>query len=48
MKVGAETPGILEKKAIGFLRGGSGNGVQDSYEVPVRMMNQLKMLQHQP
>ncbi len=42
MKVGAETPGILEKKAIGFLRGGSGNGVQDSYEVPVRMMNQLK------
>ncbi|RKX76410.1 MAG: sphingosine kinase [Spirochaetes bacterium] len=30
-------------KAIGFLRGGSGNGIQDSYEVPITIRNQLKV-----
>jgi diacylglycerol kinase family enzyme len=29
------------KKSIGFLRGGSGNGIQDSYEVPFFLNNQL-------
>lgn len=30
------------QKAIGFLRGGSGNGTQDSYEVPLSISRQLK------
>jgi diacylglycerol kinase family enzyme len=30
-----------EGQAIAFLRGGSGNGIQDSYEVPFRLKNQL-------
>lgn len=30
-----------EEQAIAFLRGGSGNGIQDSYEVPFRLKNQL-------
>ena len=34
-------PELLKEKAIGFLRGGSGNGIQDSYEVPMRMLEQL-------
>ncbi|HBE76300.1 MAG TPA: sphingosine kinase [Firmicutes bacterium] len=29
------------KKSIGFLRGGSGNGIQDSYEVPFSLRRQL-------
>ncbi len=29
------------KKSIGFLRGGSGNGIQDSYEVPYSIGKQL-------
>ena len=28
-------------KAVGFLRGGTGNGIQDSYEVPYRLSAQL-------
>ncbi|MDA3958508.1 diacylglycerol kinase family protein [Oceanispirochaeta sp.] len=28
--------------AVGFLRGGSGNGIQDSYEVPKGLSNQVK------
>lgn len=30
------------EKAIGFMRGGSGNGIQDSYEIPFRMKAQLE------
>ena len=30
------------KKSIGFLRGGSGNGIQDSYEVPHDIINPLE------
>lgn len=30
------------KRSIGFLRGGSGNGIQDSYEVPFGIFKQLK------
>lgn len=30
------------KRSIGFLRGGSGNGIQDSYEVPSGLFKQLK------
>nr|MDA3812043.1 diacylglycerol kinase family protein [Spirochaetaceae bacterium] len=29
------------KRSIGFLRGGSGNGIQDSYEVPFSIFKQL-------
>lgn len=29
-------------KALGFLRGGSGNGIQDSYEVPRSLLKQVK------
>jgi diacylglycerol kinase family enzyme len=29
------------KKSIGFLRGGSGNGIQDSYEIPYSIYKQL-------
>jgi len=29
-------------KAIGFLRGGSGNGIQDSYEVPLSLKKQVQ------
>jgi diacylglycerol kinase family enzyme len=36
------TPEIRSEKAIGFLRGGSGNGIQDSYEVPLRLRNQVE------
>ncbi|MDC7222540.1 MAG: diacylglycerol kinase family protein, partial [Spirochaetales bacterium] len=28
--------------AVGFLRGGSGNGIQDSYEVPKRLKAQVR------
>ncbi|MBN1648960.1 MAG: sphingosine kinase [Spirochaetales bacterium] len=28
-------------KAIGFMRGGSGNGIQDSYEVPLGILRQI-------
>lgn len=31
-----------EGKALGFLRGGSGNGIQDSYEVPRPLLKQVK------
>lgn len=31
----------MERKAIGFLRGGSGNGIQDSYEVPFMLSSQI-------
>ncbi|WP_020613592.1 diacylglycerol/lipid kinase family protein [Sediminispirochaeta bajacaliforniensis] len=30
-----------DAQAFGFLRGGSGNGIQDSYEVPFRLKHQL-------
>lgn len=33
---------IGSRKAIGFLRGGSGNGIQDSYEVPYFLKSQLR------
>ena len=42
MKEAETEPGILKEKAIGFLRGGSGNGIQDSYEVPLQMIKQLR------
>lgn len=29
------------EKSVGFLRGGTGNGIQDSYDVPVRISRQL-------
>ncbi len=35
-------PQIREKKSIGFLRGGSGNGIQDSYEVPFGIRKQIE------
>lgn len=34
-------PEIRTKKALGFLRGGSGNGIQDSYEVPFGIKKQV-------
>jgi diacylglycerol kinase family enzyme len=37
-----EDPTIRKEKAIGFLRGGSGNGIQDSYEVPVGIRKQVE------
>ncbi len=37
-----QDPGIVHTKAIGFLRGGSGNGFQDSYEVPIRIIKQVE------
>ncbi len=33
---------LTKDKSIGFLRGGSGNGIQDSYEVPIRIQKQIK------
>jgi len=30
------------QKNIGFLRGGSGNGIQDSYEVPISLRKQIR------
>lgn len=38
----AADPSIRQKKAIGFLRGGSGNGIQDSYEVPFGIRKQIE------
>ncbi len=35
-------PEIGGKKSIGFLRGGSGNGIQDSYEVPLGIRKQIE------
>ena len=35
-------PEIRQRKSLGFLRGGSGNGIQDSYEVPIGMLKQIK------
>ena len=32
---------LRHRKIVGFLRGGSGNGIQDSYEVPIRIRNQV-------
>ena len=32
----------LRRKSLGFLRGGTGNGIQDSYEVPYGIRNQLR------
>jgi len=29
-------------KALGFLRGGTGNGIQDSYEIPYRLSKQIE------
>ena len=37
-----EKPEIRWRKAMGFLRGGSGNGIQDSYEVPLRLRKQVQ------
>ncbi|MCX7787574.1 MAG: diacylglycerol kinase family protein [Spirochaetes bacterium] len=31
-----------QEKAIGFMRGGSGNGIQDSYEIPFRLKAQVE------
>ena len=36
-----EHPGVIEK-SVGFLRGGTGNGIQDSYDVPLRVSRQLE------
>ncbi len=35
-------PELRREKIIGFLRGGSGNGIQDSYEVPWRTRKQIE------
>ncbi len=35
-------PELRKEKFIGFLRGGSGNGIQDSYEVPFRIRKQIE------
>ena len=35
-------PDLSRRKSIGFLRGGSGNGIQDSYEVPFGTRRQIK------
>ncbi len=32
----------LSRKSLGFLRGGTGNGIQDSYEVPYGIRKQLR------
>jgi diacylglycerol kinase family enzyme len=32
----------VRKKSVGFLRGGSGNGIQDSYQVPYTIRRQLE------
>ena len=37
-----EDPTITNEKSIGFLRGGSGNGIQDSYEVPFGIRRQVE------
>lgn len=37
-----EHQGIRKQKSLGFLRGGSGNGIQDSYEVPIGMFKQIR------
>lgn len=37
-----ENPADTVKRSVGFLRGGSGNGIQDSYEVPFSIFKQLK------
>jgi diacylglycerol kinase family enzyme len=37
-----KNPDIGKNKAIGFLRGGSGNGIQDSYEVPIGIRKQIE------
>lgn len=40
--VRAEADGAdVTGKAVGFLRGGTGNGIQDSYSVPYRILSQL-------
>ncbi len=36
-----DSPGPHDGKSIGFLRGGTGNGIQDSYSVPYRLKHQL-------
>lgn len=37
-----DSPGPHDGKSIGFLRGGTGNGIQDSYSVPYRLKHQLE------
>jgi diacylglycerol kinase family enzyme len=34
--------GLLKEKSIGFFRGGTGNGIQDSYEIPSNLTKQLQ------
>lgn len=34
-------PELRSRKSVGFLRGGSGNGIQDSYEVPFGIRRQV-------
>jgi len=41
-KAQTANPSIGKDKAIGFLRGGSGNGIQDSYEVPLGIRRQIE------
>ena len=36
------SPSGADKKSLGFLRGGSGNGIQDSYEVPIGIRKQVE------
>lgn len=38
-----KNPEIRGKKSVGFLRGGSGNGIQDSYEVPLGIKKQVQI-----
>jgi diacylglycerol kinase family enzyme len=39
----AAHPQLRKTKSVGFLRGGSGNGIQDSYEVPMRIRKQVEV-----
>ncbi len=41
LELESEVSGGTFRKAVGFFRGGTGNGIQDSYEVPVRMSRQV-------
>jgi diacylglycerol kinase family enzyme len=42
LEQGIHAQGPGPAKAVGFLRGGSGNGIQDSYEVPFSLRRQLR------
>jgi diacylglycerol kinase family enzyme len=41
LELQAAGSGEIFRKTVGFFRGGTGNGIQDSYDVPVRMSRQV-------